>query len=42
MNIWKGDAGAEDLSAILHADMTARRLAGEIIDRSRPLRSAHS
>jgi len=42
MNIWKGDTGAEDLSAILHADINARRLAGEVIDRSRPLRSAHS
>jgi 1-deoxy-D-xylulose-5-phosphate reductoisomerase len=40
MNIWKGPAGADDLSAILDADMRARRLTGEVIARSRPLRSA--
>ena len=40
MNIWKGAAGADDLSAILDADMRARRLAGEVIARSRSLRSA--
>jgi 1-deoxy-D-xylulose-5-phosphate reductoisomerase len=42
MNIWKGGGDASDLSAILDADMRARRLAGEVIVRSRPLRSAHS
>jgi 1-deoxy-D-xylulose-5-phosphate reductoisomerase len=39
MNIWKGEAAADDLSAILDADSRARRLAGEVIARSRPLRS---
>jgi len=42
MNIWKGEADIADLSAILHADMHARRLAGEVIARSRPLRSARA
>jgi 1-deoxy-D-xylulose-5-phosphate reductoisomerase len=39
MNIWKGELAADDLSAILDADLRARRLAGEVIARSRPLRS---
>ena len=39
MNNWKGAAGADDLSAILDADMHARRLAGEVITHPRPLRS---
>jgi 1-deoxy-D-xylulose-5-phosphate reductoisomerase len=42
MNIWKGGAAADDLSAILDADKNARRLAGEVIARSRPQRSALS
>ncbi|MET0281798.1 MAG: 1-deoxy-D-xylulose-5-phosphate reductoisomerase [Steroidobacteraceae bacterium] len=42
MNIWKGAGGADDLSAILDADLRARRLAGEFIDTSLPLRSASS
>jgi 1-deoxy-D-xylulose-5-phosphate reductoisomerase len=42
MNIWKGGAGAEDLSAILAADQNARRLAGEVIARPRLQRSANS
>ncbi len=40
MKMWKGGAAADDLSAILDADMRARRLAGEVISRSRPMRSA--
>ncbi len=40
MNIWKGPAGADDLSAILDADMRARRLTGEVIARTPSLRSA--
>jgi 1-deoxy-D-xylulose-5-phosphate reductoisomerase len=40
MNIWKGEAGAGDLSAILAADARARRLAGEVMARSPSLRSA--
>jgi 1-deoxy-D-xylulose-5-phosphate reductoisomerase len=39
MNIWKGPAAADELSAILDADSRARRLAGEVITGSRPLRS---
>ncbi len=39
MNIWKGQTAADDLSAILDADSRARRLAGEVIAGSRPLRS---
>jgi hypothetical protein len=39
MNIWKGEAAADDLSAILDVDLRARRLAGEVIARSLPLRS---
>ncbi len=42
MNIWKGGAAADDLSAILDADKNARRLAGEVIARPRPQRSALS
>jgi 1-deoxy-D-xylulose-5-phosphate reductoisomerase len=42
MNIWKGAGGADDLSAILDADLRARRLAGDLIDNSLPLRSASS
>jgi 1-deoxy-D-xylulose-5-phosphate reductoisomerase len=40
MNNWKGEAAADDLSAILGADAHARRLAGAVIARCRPLRSA--
>jgi 1-deoxy-D-xylulose-5-phosphate reductoisomerase len=40
MNIWKGEAGAADLSAILDADLRARRLAGDLIAQHRPSRSA--
>lgn len=40
MNIWKGEAATADLSAILDADLRARRLAGELIAQHRPSRSA--
>jgi 1-deoxy-D-xylulose-5-phosphate reductoisomerase len=42
MNIWKGGTEADDLSAILDADSRARRLAGEVIARSRSLRSVRA